>query len=71
MKYEYKTKPNKCPMCGSSRIADILYGYCKFSKELENAVRTGKVVLGGCVLTGNEPTWQCVDCNTTFFRKET
>lgn len=70
MRYEFETKPKKCPVCGSVKIADILYGLIAFSKELENDINSGKVVLGGCVLTGDDPSWQCVVCGTKFFKKK-
>ncbi len=33
--YRYETKPKNCPVCGSEKIADILYGYPLFSDELK------------------------------------
>ena len=69
MRYEYKRKPRKCPMCGSVRIASILYGYPAFSEELQKDMDEGRVVLGGCCVTDDDPVWECVDCSTEIFRK--
>jgi rubrerythrin len=55
-------KPDVCPMCGSERVAEIPYGLPDFSEELERALDAGEVVLGGCVVTGDDPSWRCVEC---------
>jgi hypothetical protein len=68
MRYEYATKPSKCPVCNSEKIADILYGYPDFSEELDNHIKSGDIVLGGCVVDGDEPAWKCIVCNTEFFQ---
>lgn len=57
-----KRKPKICSHCGSRRIANIRYGYPDFSDEERRLVDEGKIVLGGCVVTGDGPKWQCVDC---------
>jgi hypothetical protein len=63
-------KPKTCSECGSKRIAKILYGYPSFSdKELRDA-ELGKVVFGGCVVTGDEPVWECADCGKSFRRTD-
>ena len=55
-------RPRKCPRCGSERIAKILYGMPAFSEELRLEMKVGRVVLGGCGVTGNDPRWRCLDC---------
>lgn len=40
-----------------------------FSEEERQQVEAGKIVLGGCVLTGDDPDWQCVDCGKSFPEK--
>jgi hypothetical protein len=69
LRYEYKRKPRKCPVCGSVRIANILYGLIGISEELQNDVNAGKITFGGCVTTGDDPMWQCADCETKFYKK--
>lgn len=54
--------PERCPECGSKRVAAILYGLPDFSDELERSLDAGEVVLGGCTITGDDPLWQCVEC---------
>jgi len=60
-------KPKKCPQCGAARIAKILYGMPDFSPKLEKDLDEGKIVLGGCVITGQDPSWECVKCKTRFY----
>jgi len=56
-----KKKPDKCPECGSWRIAGILYGMLSDSPRLHRDLDAGKIVLGGSVVTDNPPAWQCVN----------
>ena len=50
---------SNCPLCGSNRIAPILYGKPLFNKELERQLKEEKVWLGGCCLTGADPMYHC------------
>ena len=59
-------KHRTCPSCGSKKCARILYGYLAYSKELERDLDAGKVVIGGCVVTGNDPNWRCLDCENEW-----
>ena len=51
-----------CPQCGSSNVAAIMYGLPDFNDELERELEAGRVVLGGCVISGEDPKWQCNEC---------
>ena len=55
-------RPKKCPECGSKRVAEILYGMPAFSDKLERDLEVGRIDLGGCCVTDNDPEWQCVEC---------
>ena len=70
MRYEYTKKPQKCPECGSNRIATILYGLPDCSIELMDDIDSGKVALGGCCTTDDDPVWECADCETTIYKKD-
>lgn len=67
MRYDSPNKPKNCPRCGSTQIADIMYGMAAMSEELEDNLRSGKVVLGGCVITADDPKWQCAECNAQIY----
>jgi hypothetical protein len=68
MKYKSVKKPDKCPECGSSKIAEILFGLPAFSPSLEKKVKTREIVLGGCCITNDDPSWKCVTCNTVIYK---
>ena len=61
-----RTTPEACPKCGSAKVAAILYGLPIFDNRLERQLEEGKVVLGGCCVTGNDPQWMCQDCKHGF-----
>jgi hypothetical protein len=54
-----KSKPKKCPKCGSGKVASILYGLPMFNEKLERGLESGEVILGGCCVTYDDPLWQC------------
>ena len=58
---------SECPKCGSIKIAEILYGMPTFSEELQTAMDKGQVVLGGCCIRDDDPSWRCVECNFDIF----
>jgi hypothetical protein len=70
VKYISINKPDKCPKCGSEKIARILYGLPSFSESLRIRINNNEVVLGGCCITGNDPSWKCIDCSTVIFKME-
>lgn len=54
----------KCPQCGGLDSIVITYGYPL--PGWEQKVESGEMVLGGCVVDGNEPDWECKTCKTQF-----
>ncbi|RMH05251.1 MAG: hypothetical protein D6702_00940 [Planctomycetota bacterium] len=59
-------RPERCPECGSEKIADIIYGY--FPSFEEPARRPGerRTILGGCCVTNDDPAWECTSCHARF-----
>ena len=53
-------KSGVCPSCGTSEVLRIVYGLP--DHELAEQARQGKVALGGCVITGEDPEWRCGRC---------
>src|SRR5437867_5343122 len=55
---------HRCPACGSGRLARIVYGLVPPDAmgELRDALDRGKIVLGGCLMTGDNPAWRCRAC---------
>jgi hypothetical protein len=68
-RYTSKSKPAKCPKCGSERVARILYGEPMGSEELMADLKAGRIVLGGCCITGDDPAWKCLECEMEIYRK--
>ena len=57
-------KLDGCPSCGASKVLRIVYGLP--DQELAEEARLGKVALGGCVITGENPEWRCAKCGWEF-----
>ena len=57
-------KMKKCPRCGSTRLAPILYGYPLFDDELQKKLEEEKLALGGCCITGCDPKYHCFECDS-------
>lgn len=49
-----------CPECGSVSVVRIVYGYP--GSELIRQAEAGKIWLGGCCVSGNDPEWHCKEC---------
>ena len=41
-------------------------GLPDFSKDLDKALTEGTVTLGGCLVTGDDPEWECLGCGQTI-----
>jgi hypothetical protein len=55
-----------CPHCASTDVARYLWGLPAFSPKLDADMDAGRVVLGGCVVTGEDPTHRCNACGRGF-----
>ncbi len=55
-----------CPRCGSAITSEILWGMPAFTDALEQALAEKKIVLGGCCVTGNDPTRHCHTCRKNY-----
>ena len=66
MRFEYYPKPSACLVCDSDKILNIVYGYP--ADSLDKDAQEGKVILGGCCVTDDDPQWQCEKCGTDFYR---
>lgn len=53
-----------CPKCQSKNVVRIVYGYPMPS--VMRRAEKGLVELGGCCVTGNDPTHHCKDCKKNF-----
>ncbi len=62
-----KRKPKKCPACGASPVARVVYGLAPWHPDFD----AGLAVIGGCCLGPDMPAWRCVKCETDIFKQET
>ena len=58
----------RCPVCGASEVARIGYGLPRFTAELTADLDAGRVVLGGCDISGDDPVWLCRACKHAWGR---
>lgn len=56
----------KCPRCGSTKTARILYDMPAFSEDLVAKIDAGKIHIGGCCITGFDAKYYCNDCKKKF-----
>src|SRR5215210_6361778 len=57
----------RCPACARRvRPIAIVYGYP--SADTFAAAQLGEVAIGGCVVTGNDPTHRCPECGADLVR---
>lgn len=59
-----------CPKCKSDRVARILHGDYEITKELQEEIDEGKIILGECVTDEKSPFWHCNKCTYEFTNKE-
>ena len=60
------SKPRTCPVCGSPRVADIVYGMP--SPEMHDSPGYGeRFVTGGCLADDVSPAWRCRACETSIY----
>lgn len=57
-----------CPRCGSRNTAKILWGMPAFSEDLEEKLKNKEIVLGGCCVSDNDPSYHCNTCKKDFGR---
>ena len=52
-----------CPNCGKSSIAEIFWGYPGDIESMKESIEKKEIVLGGCIVTDNDPKWECNNCD--------
>ncbi len=53
----------KCPNCNKEGIARILWGYPEDVESIKEELDRKEIVLGGCLVTDHDPTWECNECH--------
>ena len=65
---ERTRKPRKCPKCGHAPVGEILWGMPHMDSKLEELMNAGKIIIGGCCLGGDDPTWECSKCHQQIWK---
>tara|TARA_Y100001968_G_scaffold37621_1_gene28854 strand:- start:720 stop:989 length:270 start_codon:yes stop_codon:yes gene_type:complete len=65
---ERKSKPRKCPKCGNAPVGTILWGMPCMDSKLQESIDAGKIIIGGCCLSGDDATWECSKCHQQFWK---
>jgi len=55
-------RPAKCPQCGSTRIALLLYAPAEAARMPREELQARQAVLAGRAPSGNDPRWRCLHC---------
>ena len=50
----------RCPHCGARGLVPIVYGMP--AGDIVEQARLGRVAIGGCIITVDDPEHQCVEC---------
>jgi hypothetical protein len=53
-------RPRRCPKCHADQVRRIIYGMP--SPAVWELAEAGQVLLGGCVVESDQPTWRCLAC---------
>ena len=59
-------KASNCPNCGEKQLVPIVYGFpSEFTRQLS---QKGGVELGGCIISGDDPSLRCRNCHHDVWR---
>jgi len=56
-----ETKP-VCPECNKNNVALIFWGYPGDMDWYVKAIQEKEIVGGGCLVSENDPKWECTNC---------
>lgn len=67
---ERSEKPDECPNCGHTPVAEILWGMPAYSEQLRAEEQAGRIVFGGCCVSDDDPEWECAKCHQHIYRSK-
>ena len=41
----------------------------EFSPEFEKRIEDGKIALGGCCISNDDPIWKCTECELDIYKE--
>jgi hypothetical protein len=60
----------ECSLCKSKNVAWIFYGYPIDVDQYIKDIDAGKIVPAGCIVTDDDPEWECNDCGNQWGHRE-
>lgn len=55
-------KKPTCPECKGNNVALIFWGYPADMDVIKEELEKKEIVLGGCLITDDDPQWECNSC---------
>lgn len=65
---ELAEHPSHCPRCGHTPVAEIVFGLIAITPEIRQDLDAGKLALGGCDVSRDDPEWKCTACGCEIHR---
>ena len=62
-----RRRMKRCPECDTPRPATIMFGMPRMDAQLEDDLEKGRIVLAGCVISDDDPEWQCLECGVNIW----
>jgi len=60
---EMTEKHPVCTQCNKNNVAVIFWGYPAYGDGYLKAIDDKEIVAGGCIVSNNDPKWECTDCH--------
>ena len=59
-----------CTECNKNNVACIFWGYPTDTDLYLQAIKDKEIVGGGCLVSDNDPKWECTDCHHKWGTRE-
>ena len=59
-----------CPECNKNNVACIFWGYPADMDGNLKVIENKEIVAGGCLVSDNDPKWECTDCHHQWGTRE-
>ena len=65
---EMSRRPKGCTTCGFSPVGEILWGMPDMDSKLQKSIEDGRIIIGGCCLSLDDPSWECSKCKQQIWK---
>ncbi len=70
LKKTYYLVDGKCSKCGSTHIGHYAYGLIRPDEKMQIKIDKGEIILGGCMVSEDNPTSFYLDCGADLYDKK-